>query len=115
MRQSMPRQRRRRGCRAARAQCLTARDYFNATGIIVHTGWGNAPLATAARERLLEAVGATPTGAAGTHGRTETCERMLRALTDAERATITTSNAASLLLIGGALAPAGTSSWRRET
>ena len=45
----------------ARAQCLTARDYFNATGIIVHTGWGNAPLATAARERLLEAAGATPT------------------------------------------------------
>ena len=37
----------------ARAQCLTARDYINATGIIVHTGWGNAPLATAARERLL--------------------------------------------------------------
>ena len=88
----------------ARAQCLTARDYINATGIIVHTGWGNAPLATAARERLLEAAGATPTGAAGTHGRTETCERMLRALTGAERATITTSNAASLLLIGGALA-----------
>ena len=28
----------------ARAQCLTARDYINATGIIVHTGWGNAPL-----------------------------------------------------------------------
>jgi L-seryl-tRNA(Ser) seleniumtransferase len=88
----------------ARAQCLTARDYINATGIIVHTGWGNAPLRAGARERLLDAAGASPTGAAGAHRRTEPCERMLRALTDAERATITTSNAASLLLVGGALA-----------
>ena len=38
------------------------------------------------------------------HGRTEPCERMLRALSNAECATITTSNAASLLLISGALA-----------
>ena len=88
----------------ARARCLAERDYINATGIIVHTGWGNAPLAAAARERLLEAAGATPTGAAGIHGRTEPCERMLRALSNAERATITTSNAASLLLVSGALA-----------
>lgn len=84
----------------AREQCLIRRDYINATGIIVHTGWGNAPLAASARARLLESAGATPTGAADARSRTESCDKMLCALTIAERATITTSNAASLLLIG---------------
>jgi L-seryl-tRNA(Ser) seleniumtransferase len=88
----------------ARGQCLLRRDYINVTGIIVHTGWGNAPLAASARERLLESAGATPTGAANAQSRTETCDRMLCALTNAERTTVTTSNAASLLLTAGALA-----------
>ncbi len=87
----------------ARAQYLQIRrDYVNATGIIVHTGWGNAPLAAPACERLLESAGATPTGAA--KSRTEACNEMLCALTTAERAMVTTSNAASLLLTSGALA-----------
>jgi L-seryl-tRNA(Ser) seleniumtransferase len=88
----------------ARGQYLTRRDYINATGIMIHTGWGNAPLATSARERLLESAGSTPTGAATTQSRTEICDRMLCALTTAERATVTTSNAASLLLTTGSLA-----------
>jgi L-seryl-tRNA(Ser) seleniumtransferase len=88
----------------AEAMLLAPRAIFNATGIIIHTGWGNAPLHRAARERLLSACGATPTGAAGTPPRTATCAKLLCALTGAEAATITTQNAASLLLVAGALA-----------
>ncbi len=83
---------------------LADRTYINATGIIVHTGWGNAPLSPSARNRLAEATGPTPTGGAGAYGRSELCEQMLRRLTGAESAAVTTSNAASLLLVGGALA-----------
>ena len=90
--------------RRARSMLLPRRALVNATGIIIHTGWGNAPLHPAARERLLQACGATPTGAAGTPSRTETCAKLLRNLTGAEAATITTQNAASLLLVAGALA-----------
>jgi L-seryl-tRNA(Ser) seleniumtransferase len=83
---------------------LPRRAFVNASGIIIHTGWGNAPLHRTARERLLEAAGATPTGAAGMPARTETCAMLLRHLTGAEAATVTTQSAASLLLVSGALA-----------
>jgi L-seryl-tRNA(Ser) seleniumtransferase len=91
---------------AARARTLTLprRNYINATGIIIHTGWGNAPLHLEARERLTAATGPSPTGAAEALPRMETCARLLRALTRAEAATVTTSNAASVLLVAGALA-----------
>ncbi len=94
------------GRTASRAQtlCLPRRDCINATGIIIHTGWGNAPLHSTARKRLAAAAGASPTGAAEALPRLETCARLLRTLTGAEAATITTLNAASLLLVGGALA-----------
>ncbi len=90
--------------RRAGTMQLPRRAFVNATGIIIHTGWGNAPLHRAARERLQQAAGATPTGAAGTPPRTETCAMLLRHLTGAEAATITTQNAASLLLVSGAIA-----------
>lgn len=93
-----------RTARRARALSLPRRSYINATGIIIHTGWGNAPLHLEARERLITATGASPTGAAEALPRMETCGRLLRALTGAEAATVTTSNAASVLLIAGALA-----------
>ena len=93
-----------RAARRARALSLPRRSYVNATGIIIHTGWGNAPLHLEARERLVTATGASPTGAAEALPRMETCARLLRALTGAEAATITTSNAASVLLVAGALA-----------
>ena len=51
----------------------------------------------------ITATGASPTGAAEALPRMETCARLLRALTGAEAATVTTSNAASLLLVAGAL------------
>ena len=88
----------------AKGQYRVPRNYINATGVVIHTGWGNAPLAAPARERLLDATGSTPTGGATAQSRTESCDQMLRALTAAERTTITTSNAASVLLIAGALA-----------
>lgn len=88
----------------AKAMLIPRRSFVNATGIIIHTGWGNASLHPAARERMLQASGATPTGAAGNPARTETCAMLLRHLTGAEAATITTQNAASLLLVAGALA-----------
>jgi L-seryl-tRNA(Ser) seleniumtransferase len=91
----------------AKSMLLAPRAVVNATGIIIHTGWGNAPLHISARERLLNACGATPTGAAGTSSRTEACARLLCTLTGAEAATITTQNAASLLLVAGALAAGG--------
>jgi len=72
----------------ARGQYLIPRDYINATGIMIHTGWGNAPLSAPARARLSDSTGSTPTGAAITESRTAICDRMLRALTGAERATL---------------------------
>ncbi len=90
--------------RRAEMLSLPRRNYVNATGIIIHTGWGNAPFHPKARERLAQGLGASPTGAAEALPRMETCERLLRAVTGAEAATVTTLNAASLSLVAGALA-----------
>jgi L-seryl-tRNA(Ser) seleniumtransferase len=90
--------------RHAETLLLPRRGYVNATGIIIHTGWGNAPLHALARERVAAAMGASPTGAVEALPRMETCATLLRALTGAEAATVTTMNAASLLLVAGALA-----------
>jgi len=89
--------------RAAAVLDLSPRQYINATGIVIHTQWGNAPLARTAQERLLSATGASPTGARALGDRSAICERLLVALTDAEAATVTTQNAASCLLVGAAL------------
>ena len=77
--------------------------YLNATGIIVHTQWGNAPLCRAAAAALERASGASPTG--GLEPRSAGCERLLCALTGAPAAMVTTQSAASLTLIAAALAP----------
>jgi len=77
--------------------------YLNATGIIVHTQWGNAPLCRAAAAALERASGASPTG--GVEPRSAGCERLLCALTGAPAAMVTTQSAASLTLIAAALAP----------
>ncbi len=89
---------------AAAALRIPRRRYINATGIVIHTQWGNAPLARAAQERLLEAAGASPTGAREIGERAAACERLLVALTGAEAAAVTTQNAASCLLAAAALA-----------
>ena len=63
----------------ARSQSLLLKDraVVNGTGIIIHTGWGNAKLHTAARRRLMEASGATATGPAMGPSRLKTLRRHL--------------------------------------
>jgi L-seryl-tRNA(Ser) seleniumtransferase len=86
----------------ARQHLIEPRDFVNASGIIIHTGWGNAPLHSKAVDRLAEATRVTPTGGIGGPKRTELCASMLCALTGAEAATVTTLNAAALMLVAAA-------------
>jgi L-seryl-tRNA(Ser) seleniumtransferase len=85
------------------------RRVINATGVIVHTNLGRAPLANAARARLAE-IGAGYTNLEynldeGTRGDRHThAERLLCQITGAEAAAITNNNAAATLLVLAALA-----------
>jgi len=76
----------------------------NATGIVIHTGLGTAPLSATARAHALEATGAVPTGADVMGGRTERVERGLRILTGGEAACVTVQNAATCTLVANVLA-----------
>src|SRR5262249_22019117 len=91
------------------AQAPSLRRVINATGVIVHTNLGRAPLPAAAVERVAE------TGAAysnleydlevGVRGSRQThLAGLLRRLTGAEAALVVTSNAAAVLLALAALA-----------
>ncbi|MEM7481782.1 MAG: L-seryl-tRNA(Sec) selenium transferase [Acidobacteriota bacterium] len=84
-------------------------EVINATGVILHTGLGRAPLADAAAERLAAVAGRAQrleidpdTGERG--GRDEGCARLLRELTGCEAATVVNNNAGATLLILAALA-----------
>ena len=85
------------------------RRVINATGIILHTGLGRAPLASEA-VRALEQLAPHPqrleidleSGERG--GREEGCARLLCELTGSEAATVVNNNAAATLLILAALA-----------
>jgi len=93
--------------RAVRAPTL--RGVLNATGIIVHTNLGRAPLAAAATERVAE-VGRgysnlefdLDSGARGS--RQDHVAAILRRLTGAEAAIVVNNNAAAMLLALAALA-----------
>jgi L-seryl-tRNA(Ser) seleniumtransferase len=101
------------GERAARelasAQAPSLRRALNATGVIVHTNLGRAPLAEAALERALE-VGRSysnleydlSTGSRGS--RQDHAASILRRLTGAEAALVVNNNAAAVLLALTALA-----------
>lgn len=82
---------------------------LNATGVLIHTNLGRAPLARAAAERAaVVAEGYSnleydlPAGARG--HRHVHAESLLRALTGAQAAVVTNNNAAATMLVLGALA-----------
>jgi len=97
----------------ARRLARRFRPYYgrviNATGVILHTGLGRAPLAPAAAAALARLAPHPQrveidleSGRRG--GRDEGCARLLRELTGAEAATVVNNNAAATLLILAALA-----------
>jgi len=85
------------------------RPVINATGVVLHTGLGRAPLAPEVAAALAERVGRPlrvevdlESGQRG--GRDEGCASLLRELTGAEDATVVNNNAGATLLLLAALA-----------
>ena len=80
----------------------TLHEVINATGVILHTNLGRAPLSRAARQALLAAAGVTPLEfdlARGARGRREAhVEGLLCRLTGAGAALVVNNNAAAVLL-----------------
>jgi L-seryl-tRNA(Ser) seleniumtransferase len=91
---------------AARRPAL--RRVLNATGVLVHTNLGRAPLAAAALERVQDAAGYSNLEydlSSGSRGsRQDHLAPLLRRLTGAEAAIVVNNNAAALLLTLAALA-----------
>jgi L-seryl-tRNA(Ser) seleniumtransferase len=91
------------------AHATSLRGVVNATGVIVHTNLGRAPLSAAARDALGVVAGASDveyelsTGRRGRRGR-GALEALAAAVPDAEAVHIVNNNAAALLLCGLALA-----------
>jgi len=87
------------------------RRVINATGIVVHTNLGRAPLSRAAREAVLQAAGYCDLEfdvARGTRGsRHDHVRPLLATLCGAEDALVTTNNAAAVLLALTALCRGG--------
>jgi len=82
---------------------------INATGVIVHTNLGRAPLAEAALARVREVAGGYTNLeydlAAGARGRRDThAEKLVARLTGADAAVVVNNNAAATLLLLAALA-----------
>jgi L-seryl-tRNA(Ser) seleniumtransferase len=90
-------------------QATTLRPVLNATGVVLHTNLGRAPLSDAAREALLAASGAVDvefdvdTGARARRGR-GTLDALLQAVPDAQAALVVNNGAAALVLATTALA-----------
>jgi L-seryl-tRNA(Ser) seleniumtransferase len=98
--------------RLARAQQPSLRRVINATGVIVHTNLGRAPLAAAAREAVTRAAEGYSNlewdAETGTRGsRHAHVERLLTELTGAEAALAVNNGAAAVLLAAAALAGPG--------
>lgn len=85
-----------------------ARRAINATGILLHTGLGRAPMSEAATAAIAAATGATPIQADIDSGarslREERVEELLCALTGCEAATVVNNNAAATMLVLAAVA-----------
>jgi L-seryl-tRNA(Ser) seleniumtransferase len=88
------------------------RRVINATGVIIHTNLGRAPLARAAIERVQE-VAANYSNleydlSLGERGHREShCQELLSRLTGSEAAIVTNNNAAAVLLVLNTLAEGG--------
>ena len=91
------------------ARATTLRPVLNATGVVLHTNLGRAPLSDAARDALLAAAGAVDvefdvdTGARARRGR-GTLATLLEAVPDAGAALVVNNGAAALVLATTALA-----------
>ncbi len=88
------------------------RRVLNATGVILHTNLGRAPLSAAATRRLAEAAAGYTNLEydleTGRRGRRDThIEALARLVTGAERTLVVNNNAAALLLLARALAGEG--------
>lgn len=87
------------------------RSVINATGVLLHTNLGRAPLSVAARQAMVEAAGSCdlevvlPTGQRGS--RFTALVPLLRAVLQAEDAHVVNNNAAALLLACTVLGPPG--------
>jgi L-seryl-tRNA(Ser) seleniumtransferase len=98
--------------RLAVAFAPSLRPVINATGVVVHTNLGRAPLADRARERIAEVASRYSTleydVAAGERGRRDIhAEHLVTRLTGAEAAVVVNNNAAATLLMLTALARGG--------
>jgi L-seryl-tRNA(Ser) seleniumtransferase len=94
---------------AAAGRAPRLRRVLNATGVLVHTNLGRAPLADVALDRVHEAAGGYSNLeydlAAGERGsRQDHCAPLLRRLTGAEAALVVNNNAGAVLLALAALA-----------
>lgn len=97
--------------RLERADRPSMRRVINATGVVLHTNLGRAPLAEAARQAVAAAAGFTTLEYdtdAGTRGsRHDHCVGLLRELTGAEAALVVNNNAAAVVLALNTLASDG--------
>ena len=103
---------RRRRCGCLPASSTTLREVLNATGVVLHTNLGRAPLSAAAIDAVVRSAGTVDiefdlaTGARARRGR-GTLEALAQALPDAGDVAVVNNGAAALLLAVSVLA-AGT-------
>jgi L-seryl-tRNA(Ser) seleniumtransferase len=95
--------------RVASAASATLQPVINATGVIIHTNLGRAPLSTAARQAMQEVAGGYSNleydlGAGERGSRYVHAEALLTRLTGAEAALVVNNNAGAVFLVLSALA-----------